>query len=70
MLLRAELVQIFFIFILNQQFITQRAEADCSSYFRNYIQKTHSNMKLKEKRKKEEDKGTNRQVERRKRLFR
>jgi len=58
------------IFFLNQQFITRRAEADRGSYFRNYIQKTHSNMKLQEKREKEKDKGTNRQVERRKGLFR
>ena len=41
-----------FFFFLNQQFITQHAEADCGSYFRNYIQKMHSNMKLQEKRKK------------------
>jgi len=61
-----------FFFFLNQQFITWCAEADCGSYFRNYIQKTHTNLKLKERRekKKEKDKGTNRQVEKRKRLFR
>ena len=59
-----------FFFFLNQQFITWRMKADRGSYFRNYIQKTHTNMKLKERRKKEEDKGTNQQAEKRKRLFR
>jgi len=59
----------YFILFLNQQFITWRMEADRGSYFCNYIQKTHSNMKLKEKRKKEKDKETNQQVKKRKRLF-
>ena len=41
-------------FFLNQQFITQCARADRGSYFHNYIQKTHTNMKLKRKEKKRE----------------
>ena len=30
--------------------------ADCGSYFRNYIQETHTNMKLREKKKLKEEK--------------
>ena len=45
-----------FFFFLNQQFITWRTKADHGSYFRNYIQKTHTNMKLKEKEEKEKKK--------------
>ena len=35
----------FFFFFLNQQFVTRRARADRGSYFRNYVHKTHTNMK-------------------------
>ena len=47
---------LFFFFFLNQQFITQRVVADRGSYFRNYIQQTHTNMGLKEKEEKEKKK--------------
>ena len=43
---------ILLLLFLNQQFITQHMEADRGSYFCNYIQKMHSNMKLQKKRKK------------------
>jgi len=42
-----------FFFFLIQQFITQCAKADCGNYFRSYIHKMHTNMKLKLKGKKE-----------------
>jgi len=42
-----------FFFFLIQQFITQRAKADCGNYFHSYIHKMHTNMKLKLKGKKE-----------------
>jgi len=33
-------------FFLYQQFITRCAKADCDSYFRNYVQKKHTNRKI------------------------
>jgi len=45
-------------------------EADHGSYFHNYIQKTHMKLKERRKKKKKKDKGTNRQVKKRKTLFR
>ena len=37
-----------FFFFLNQQFITRRTMADRGSYFRNYVQKKHTNMRNEE----------------------
>ena len=39
----------FFFFFLIHQFITWSAMADCGSYFRNYIQKKHTNMKVRKR---------------------
>jgi len=43
------------IFFFNQQFITQRAKADHSSYFHDYVQKRCA--KQKSRREKREEKG-------------
>ena len=42
-------ISFFLFFFYNQRFITWRAIADRGSYFRNYIQEMHTNMKLREK---------------------
>jgi len=44
MLFLTDIIIIIF-FFLNQQFITRHARADHGSYFRNYVQRTHINMK-------------------------
>ena len=36
-----------FFFFLNQQFITRSAKADRGSYFCNYVQRKHTNRKLR-----------------------
>ena len=45
-------------FFLNQQFITWSMKADRGSYFHNYVQKKHTNRKLRkeEREKKEKEK--------------
>ena len=47
---------IMIFFFLNQQFITQCAWANCSSYFRNYVQMKHTNREKGKKRTRKEKK--------------
>ena len=49
----------FFFFFLNQQFITRRTVADHGSYFRNYVQRKHTNMGKREKEKEKEKEKRN-----------
>ena len=46
-----QIISFFFFFFLIHQFITQSMMADHGSYFRNYIQKKHTNMKVRKRRK-------------------
>ena len=41
-----------FFFFLNQQFITRFVEEDRGSYYRNYVQRKQTNMKLKKRKRK------------------
>ena len=58
----------FFFFFKNHQFITWHMKADHGSYFRNYIQRKHTNREIKRKGKeikelidKEKEKGEKRE---------
>jgi len=46
-------------FFLNQQFITRLAVEDRGSYFRNYVQRKQTNMKLKKRKEKKREKKEN-----------
>ena len=59
---------IFIFFFLNQQFITWRTVADRGSYFRNYIQRKHTNMGKRKKEKETEKKRRKRNINKRNKI--
>ena len=50
-----------YFFFFNQQFITRHAQADCGSYFCNYVQKKHTTGKIRREKMKKKRKEKNRQ---------
>ena len=59
--------QVFF-FFFNQQFITRRMVADHGSYFRNYVQRKHTNMGNREKEKEKEKRRRKRNINKRNKI--
>ena len=49
------MVIVYHHFFLNQQFITQCMEADCGSYFCNYIHGTQTNRGLESRKEREKE---------------
>ena len=60
-----ESIKSFFFFFFIQQFITRRMMADRGSYFRNYVQRKHTNMGKRKKEKEKEKKRKKRKINKR-----